>query len=151
MGVARYDGNASERWIHAWAATAGGSTPIGPAFSWGLVFGNNTSGWASQWQNGYVQGNYHNFPCSKCHTPHTSRLPRLMKTNCLDVNMGGNTATIVQRHSKNANANINRMASSNTNSNNRWTGAMAVRCHNNGYYGTSGGAGDTRWNSVTVW
>jgi len=28
---------------------------------------------------------YHDFPCSKCHTPHASRLPRLMRTNCLDV------------------------------------------------------------------
>jgi hypothetical protein len=26
----------------------------------------------------------HNYPCSKCHTPHNSRLPRLMVTNCLD-------------------------------------------------------------------
>jgi hypothetical protein len=30
--------------------------------------------------------NFHNFPCSKCHSPHASRLPRLMITNCLDVN-----------------------------------------------------------------
>jgi hypothetical protein len=28
---------------------------------------------------------FHNFPCSKCHNPHASRLPRLMITNCLDV------------------------------------------------------------------
>ena len=32
-----------------------------------------------------VQGEFHNFPCSKCHNPHASRLPRLMITNCLDV------------------------------------------------------------------
>ena len=31
-----------------------------------------------------VDATYHQFPCSKCHTPHVSRLPRLMKTNCLD-------------------------------------------------------------------
>ncbi|NJC88028.1 MAG: CxxxxCH/CxxCH domain-containing protein [Desulfuromonas sp.] len=31
------------------------------------------------------QNNFHNFPCSKCHSPHASRLPRLMITNCLDV------------------------------------------------------------------
>ncbi|MHC4843390.1 MAG: hypothetical protein ACYTEE_06270 [Planctomycetota bacterium] len=29
---------------------------------------------------------FHNFPCSKCHSPHASRLPKLMITNCLDVN-----------------------------------------------------------------
>gem|GEM_PF-2448643 len=33
---------------------------------------------------------YHQFPCSKCHSPHVARLPRLMKTNCLD-NDGTNT------------------------------------------------------------
>ncbi|MBI5695946.1 MAG: CxxxxCH/CxxCH domain-containing protein [Nitrospirae bacterium] len=33
---------------------------------------------------GTLQAFYHRFPCSKCHTPHVSRLPRLMKTNCLD-------------------------------------------------------------------
>ncbi|NIM48289.1 MAG: hypothetical protein GTO22_03370 [Gemmatimonadales bacterium] len=33
---------------------------------------------------------YHQFPCSKCHTPHVGRLPRLMRTNCLD-NDGTNT------------------------------------------------------------
>jgi predicted CxxxxCH...CXXCH cytochrome family protein len=35
--------------------------------------------------NGTVDQNFHNFPCSKCHDPHASRLPRLMITNCLDV------------------------------------------------------------------
>lgn len=32
-----------------------------------------------------VNADYHSFSCSKCHTPHASRLPRLMITNCLDV------------------------------------------------------------------
>jgi len=35
---------------------------------------------------GTAQNNFHNFPCSKCHDPHASRLPRLMVTNCLDIN-----------------------------------------------------------------
>ncbi len=26
----------------------------------------------------------HNYPCSKCHKPHSSGLPRLLRTNCLD-------------------------------------------------------------------
>jgi len=38
----------------------------------------------------------HNYSCSKCHTPHNSRLPRLMVTNCLDSKhkgfMGNNTS-----------------------------------------------------------
>ncbi|GAB4264299.1 MAG: hypothetical protein Kow0092_15860 [Deferrisomatales bacterium] len=38
-----------------------------------------------QRSSGYIQRTYHQFPCSKCHTPHASGLPRLMATNCLDV------------------------------------------------------------------
>lgn len=32
-----------------------------------------------------VDANFHQFPCSKCHNPHASRLPKLMISNCLDV------------------------------------------------------------------
>jgi predicted CXXCH cytochrome family protein len=31
----------------------------------------------------------HAFTCSKCHTPHNSKLPRLLVTNCLDVKHRG--------------------------------------------------------------
>jgi predicted CxxxxCH...CXXCH cytochrome family protein len=31
----------------------------------------------------------HNFPCAKCHNPHSSGLGRLMRTNCLNVNHRG--------------------------------------------------------------
>lgn len=31
----------------------------------------------------------HNYTCSKCHTPHNSRLPRLMVTNCLNTDHKG--------------------------------------------------------------
>ncbi len=43
----------------------------GHAYRWGAAYGQ-------------TQSNYHQFPCSKCHTPHVSSLPRLMVTNCLD-------------------------------------------------------------------
>jgi predicted CxxxxCH...CXXCH cytochrome family protein len=33
----------------------------------------------------------HNYSCSKCHQPHNSGLPRLMKTNCLDAKHRGNS------------------------------------------------------------
>ena len=36
-------------------------------------------------QGSTVNAGYHQFPCSKCHNPHASRLPRLMITNCLDT------------------------------------------------------------------
>jgi hypothetical protein len=32
-----------------------------------------------------VNKGYHAFSCSKCHSPHASRLPKLMITNCLDT------------------------------------------------------------------
>jgi hypothetical protein len=50
---------------------------IGYPNPWALDYASQTTG------NGIQQG-YHKFPCSKCHTPHASRLKRLMRTNCLD-------------------------------------------------------------------
>jgi hypothetical protein len=44
----------------------------------------SVKGWKTA--NGNVQ---HTFTCSKCHAPHTSELPRLMITNCLDYNHQG--------------------------------------------------------------
>jgi len=35
--------------------------------------------------NTTIDDRYHQFTCSKCHNPHASRLPRLIITNCLDV------------------------------------------------------------------
>ncbi|MEW6217923.1 MAG: hypothetical protein AB1634_00125 [Thermodesulfobacteriota bacterium] len=35
---------------------------------------------------GWGNNQEHTFPCSKCHVPHNSGLPRLMQTNCLDFN-----------------------------------------------------------------
>ncbi|MBE0503772.1 MAG: hypothetical protein IBX46_06545 [Desulfuromonadales bacterium] len=32
-----------------------------------------------------IDTNFHQFTCSKCHSPHASRLPRLLITNCLDT------------------------------------------------------------------
>jgi hypothetical protein len=38
---------------------------------------------------GWGPNTEHSFPCSKCHQPHASGLPRLMKTNCLNFNHRG--------------------------------------------------------------
>ncbi|MHB8173072.1 MAG: hypothetical protein ACYDFU_01250, partial [Nitrospirota bacterium] len=46
-------------------------------YRWGVNASGDTS-------HTTAQTLYHRFPCSKCHTPHVSKLPRLMKTNCLD-------------------------------------------------------------------
>ncbi len=38
----------------------------------------------NQQTSGYKQTDYHQFPCSKCHTPHANDLPRMISTDCLD-------------------------------------------------------------------
>ncbi|MBC8019328.1 MAG: hypothetical protein H7X83_12530, partial [Verrucomicrobia bacterium] len=35
----------------------------------------------------------HSFTCSKCHTPHNAKLPRLMVSNCLNYDHRGRVAT----------------------------------------------------------
>ena len=53
---------------------------------------NNFAGRADEWGLDFADQNdvdkitigYHKFPCSKCHNPHAARLPKLMRTNCLD-------------------------------------------------------------------
>jgi hypothetical protein len=52
---------------------------------------NTVKGWGGAGANA---GNaIHSYTCSKCHTPHNSRLKRLMVTNCLDYNHRGRVAT----------------------------------------------------------
>jgi hypothetical protein len=41
---------------------------------------------------------YHEFSCSKCHTPHASRLPRLMVSNCLDVGLPATNKSAYPKH-----------------------------------------------------
>jgi predicted CxxxxCH...CXXCH cytochrome family protein len=54
----------------------------------------SVDGWAATTGTGLnVNNKIHNYTCSKCHTPHVSRLPRLMVTNCLDYNHVGKVAS----------------------------------------------------------
>jgi hypothetical protein len=43
--------------------------------------------------NGWGNNAEHSYSCSKCHQPHISGLPRLMRTNCLDWNHRTNVAS----------------------------------------------------------
>jgi len=53
---------------------------------------NSVNGWAVT--GGGNAGNIrHAYTCSKCHTAHNSRLPRLLVTNCLDVKHRGRVTT----------------------------------------------------------
>ncbi|WP_236685627.1 CxxxxCH/CxxCH domain c-type cytochrome [Geobacter pickeringii] len=55
---------------------------------------NTVNGWAVTTGTGGNMGNkVHAFTCSKCHTPHNARLPRLMVTNCLDAKHRGRVVT----------------------------------------------------------
>jgi hypothetical protein len=47
----------------------------------------SVKGWKTA--NGTIK---HNYSCSKCHTAHNARLPRLMVTNCLDYKHRGRVA-----------------------------------------------------------
>ena len=42
---------------------------------------------------GWGANDEHSYPCSKCHQPHSSGLPRLLQTDCLNVNHRGNVAS----------------------------------------------------------
>jgi hypothetical protein len=44
---------------------------------------------------GIAGGKAHDFSCSKCHSPHATGLPALLKTNCLDVQLGAWTNSSV--------------------------------------------------------
>jgi hypothetical protein len=119
-----------------------------------------------------VQSNYHKFSCSKCHTPHASRLPRLMATNCLDVGSGQSTDTVKATINHNSSYEYPWLNDYNMKDGiysadygyfDRWwtssapTGGVdgediAITCHayTNGASIFDGGS-TTPWNSVTPW
>ncbi len=53
---------------------------------------NSVKGWATA-TGGNANNSKHAFTCSKCHTPHNAKLPRLMVTNCLDAKHRGQTTS----------------------------------------------------------
>jgi len=79
----------------------------------------------------------HSWPCSKCHQPHSSGLPRLLQTNCLDYNHLGGVASGGMyksdpkgRYPRSTNAS--------------WT------CHESS--SAAGGSwSEQKWNNVTPW
>jgi predicted CxxxxCH...CXXCH cytochrome family protein len=58
-------------------------TDEAPAGTWGSLdrIHETVQGWGNN--------NQHSYPCSKCHQPHNSALPKLLQTNCLDYNHRG--------------------------------------------------------------
>jgi predicted CxxxxCH...CXXCH cytochrome family protein len=67
--------------------TASGRPASGAAWMSKERVHQSVSNWASSTLTGTDNQNnrHHAYTCAKCHTPHVSRLPRLLVTNCLDV------------------------------------------------------------------
>ncbi|WP_298272310.1 CxxxxCH/CxxCH domain-containing protein [Geobacter sp.] len=85
---------------------------------------------------GWGANNEHSYPCSKCHQPHVSGLPRLLQTNCMDVNHRGG-----QMSGGIANRSGWRCGNWTGFPRGTWTG---LSCHN-------GNSTDQRWNDVSPW
>ncbi len=107
-------------------------------FEWGVTMNSTT-----------VDVDYHQFTCSKCHTPHASRLPRLMITNCLDTQLntwddddgGGPAADIA------GSANWSNWPNVTPGNNKQLSqSGSAQNCHRE-----TGEASGPGWNSVTPW
>jgi len=85
---------------------------------------------------GWGANDEHSYPCSKCHQPHVSGLPRLLQTNCMDVtHRGGQTSG--------GGANRSGWRCGN------WYGFprgayTGLNCHN-------GNSTDQRWNDASPW
>ena len=63
----------------------------------GLTNGANGGAWKSvdrihESVKGWGANTKHNYSCSKCHTPHNSRLPKLMVSNCFNTKHKGRVA-----------------------------------------------------------
>ena len=89
---------------------------------------------------------YHQFSCSKCHTPHASSLPRVMTSNCLDV---GTSYTAQKAHGTDTGYTYpTYVATLSGVGSNPGVSEIAVHCHNKRKTNTAGGGG---WNKITGW
>jgi len=103
---------------------------------------------------------YHKFPCSKCHNPHASRLPKLMISNCLDTNHNTwQTTTVNTGYANQIDGNTSTAEPWSPESNRTFNAsnwATSQNCHRRGMSGQlgNGRAGDLDgqgWNKVTPW
>jgi hypothetical protein len=103
------------------------------AYDWGATVDANT-----------IDQMYHQFSCSKCHNPHASRLPKLLITNCLDVqhNTWDDDKTAQSLYTAAALTNVDR----------GWRSAYyasAQNCHRYSNLRTAANKGG--WNKVSPW
>ena len=93
---------------------------------------------------------YHQFSCSKCHNPHASRLPKLLITNCLDIQH--NTWTVGKTAQTTYTATALRDVDKNTTGTVGYTPAYyasAQNCHRYNDKRTAANKGG--WNKVSPW
>jgi len=102
----------------------------------------SVKGWKTA--NGTIQ---HSYTCSKCHTPHTSGLPRLMQTDCLNYNHRGRIASGGQAGSGSYPLfeYRNDPGPDSSGSFPRGVDQSGVNCHPTGIWP------DNSWNRVTPW
>ncbi|MEK6248582.1 MAG: hypothetical protein N2C12_10415, partial [Planctomycetales bacterium] len=121
-------------------------------------YGGNYYEWGATVDEGTTDVQYHKFSCSKCHNPHSSRLPRLLITNCLDTNHNTWDENAGDGGPSIANENNNKVALGASTAPDSWgrtwsNTTSAQNCHRL--------AGDNRatavpgfgagWNNVTPW
>ena len=109
------------------------------AYDWGAtVSSSNTD----------IDQMYHQFSCSKCHNPHASRLPKLLITNCLDIqhNKWDDNKSVQSAYTAAALTDVDRFGG---------TGqrtayyASAQNCHRYNNLRTAANKGG--WNKVSMW
>lgn len=113
------------------------------AFNWGVTADPTT-----------IDVMYHQFSCSKCHNPHASRLPKLMITNCLDVqkNQWDSARAMQSKWTSATLTNVDRKSTGTTHMRTAYY-ASAQTCHRytrpeTSYAPAASGGG---WNNVTPW
>ncbi|MBI5904148.1 MAG: CxxxxCH/CxxCH domain-containing protein [Deltaproteobacteria bacterium] len=117
--------------------------------------GNYTLAAGGQQSANYTDNTYHRFVCSKCHTPHVARLPRLMKTNCLDVGPSATQATSINKHGSTSTAYTGtgytfgaQIADTDSAGFSYMPNERPMHCHNQKKSNKTGAGG---WNTVTGW
>ena len=107
--------------------------------------------WGATVDTGTTDLMYHQFSCSKCHNPHASRLPKLLITNCLDIqhNTWDDNKSQQATFTSTALTNVDRFGGTGERS---AYYASAQNCHR--YSERRKDAGQSNpggWNKVSVW
>jgi predicted CxxxxCH...CXXCH cytochrome family protein len=122
---------------YRWSVDPGTGIQITGSGSWNAQTLPGISDHGGQTHPGFTQPRFHQFPCSKCHAPHATKLPKLLKTNCLDV---GTSATAPKHASGYTYQECDQSPATIT--------LKPMTCHNFQKSNTSGGGG---WNIRTGW